>query len=38
MVCYFHGPDGETLEFLQPSPENLGKMLRKEGGSSGVVQ
>ena len=33
MVCYFHGPDGETLEFLQPSPENLAKMLHKDSGS-----
>jgi catechol 2,3-dioxygenase-like lactoylglutathione lyase family enzyme len=38
MVCYFHGPDGETLELLQPSPENLEKMVRKESGSSGVVK
>ena len=29
MVCYFQGPDGETLEFLQPSPENLVKILHK---------
>ena len=27
MVCYFHGPDGETLEFLQPSPEKLQSIL-----------
>ena len=31
MVCYFHGPDGETLELLQPSPENLEKMLYRAG-------
>ena len=29
MVCYFQGLDGETLEFLQPSPENLEKILPK---------
>lgn len=30
MVCYFHGPDGETLEFLQPSPVNLEKIRHNE--------
>ena len=29
MVCYFQGPDGETLEFLQPSPENLEKIRHR---------
>ncbi len=30
MVCYFHGPDGETLEFLQPSPEKLQSILHNK--------
>ena len=25
-ACYFDGPDGETLELLQPSPARLGAM------------
>lgn len=29
MACYFHGPDGETLEFLQPSPEKLDQIRRE---------
>ena len=29
MVCYFQGPDGETLELLQPSPENLEKIRHR---------
>ena len=33
MVCYFHGPDGETLEFLQPSPERL-DLIRREKSES----
>lgn len=24
--CYFHDPDGNTLEFIQPSPERLEQM------------
>jgi len=33
MVCYFHGPDGETLEFLQPSSEKLDQIRRESSGS-----
>jgi catechol 2,3-dioxygenase-like lactoylglutathione lyase family enzyme len=29
MACYFHGPDGETLELLQPSPERLDQINRE---------
>jgi hypothetical protein len=29
MACYFHGPDGETLELLQPSPERLDQIHRE---------
>ncbi|MCQ6272324.1 VOC family protein [Pseudarthrobacter sp. R1] len=25
-ACYFHDPDGNTLEFIQPSPERLASM------------
>lgn len=33
MACYFHGPDGETLEFLQPSPERLDQIRRQKSES-----
>lgn len=32
--CYFHDPDGNTLEFIQPSPERL-KNIRKVLGEAG---
>lgn len=33
LACYFHGPDGETLEFLQPSPERLDQIRRQRSES-----
>jgi catechol 2,3-dioxygenase-like lactoylglutathione lyase family enzyme len=33
-ACYLHDPDGNTLEFLQPSPERLDRIRRlAEGGA-----
>ena len=33
MACYFHGPDGETLELLQPSTERLDQIRREKSES-----
>ena len=31
MACYFHGPDNETFEFLQPSPERVSQIFLDKG-------
>lgn len=34
VACYLHDPDGNTLEFLQPSPERL-DLIRRIGAGDG---